>query len=202
MAKTPWKSQVVEHLLIVDVESTCWEGPPPPGQESEIIEIGVCLLEVASGLRQGKRSLLVRPERSTVSAFCTQLTGLTQEQVNGGISFAEACALLQQEYASSEWVWASYGDYDRLQFERQCRSHQVRYPFGPSHVNIKVLVALFEALPHEVGMVAALRRLHLPLEGVHHRAADDAWNIAGLFGELLSRYRSSPPTEGVQPEFA
>ena len=63
MAKTPWKSQALDHLLIVDVESTCWEGPPPPGQESEIIEIGLCLLEVASGQQQGKRSLLVRPER-------------------------------------------------------------------------------------------------------------------------------------------
>ena len=196
MAKTPWKSQVLDHLLIVDVESTCWEGPPPPGQESEIIEMGLCLLEVASRRRQGKRNLLVRPEQSTVSAFCTQLTGLTQEQVNGGISFADACSLLQQEYTSNGCAWASYGDYDRLQFERQCHSQQVRYPFGPTHVNIKALFALFEALPREVGMAEALRRLHLPLEGVHHRAADDAWNIAGLFAELLSRYRSPAPTEG------
>ncbi len=161
------------------------------GQESEIIEIGLCLLEVASGRRQGKRSLLVRPQRSTVSAFCTQLTSLTQEQVNGGISFAAACSLLQQEYASNECIWVSYGDYDRLQFERQCHTQQVSYPFGPTHVNIKALFAVFEALSREVGMAEALRRLHLPLEGVHHRAADDAWNIAGLFGELLSRYRSS-----------
>ena len=197
MAKTGWKSHVLDHILIVDVECTCWEGPPPPGQESEIIEIGLCLLEGASGLRQGKRSLLVRPERSTVSAFCTQLTSLTQEQVNGGTSFADACSLLQQEYASKECAWASYGDYDRLQFERQCHSQQVSYPFGLTHVNIKALFAVFEALSREVGMAEALRQLHLPLEGVHHRAADDAWNIAGLFGELLRRYRSSPPIEGV-----
>ncbi len=192
MAKTPWKSQVLDHILIVDVESTCWEGQPPLGQESEIIEIGLCLLEVASGRRQGKRNLLVRPEQSTVSAFCTQLTGLTQEHVNGGISFADACSLLQQEYASKECAWASYGDYDRLQFERQCHSQQVSYPFGLTHVNIKALFAVFEALSREVGMAEALRQLHLPLQGVHHRAADDAWNIAGLLGELLSRYRSSP----------
>ncbi|NEE10677.1 DNA polymerase III, partial [Streptomyces sp. SID7499] len=30
-----------EQLLnVVDVEATCWEGQPPPGQVSEIIEIG------------------------------------------------------------------------------------------------------------------------------------------------------------------
>src|SRR5438874_13422159 len=197
MAKTPWKSQVLDHLLIVDVESTCWEGQPPPGQESEIIEIGLCLLEVASGQQQGKRSLLVRPERSTVSAFCTQLTGLTQEQVNGGISFADACSLLQQEYASKDCAWASYGDYDRLQFERQCHSQQVSYPFGPTHVNIKALFALFEALPREVGMPEALRRLHLPLEGINNGAADVARKIAGLLGELESP-NGSHPTAGVR----
>src|SRR5436309_11071857 len=95
MAKTPWKSQAVDHLLIVDVESTCWEGPPPPGQEREIIEIGLFLLEVASGKQQGKRSLLVGPEGSPAVASFTQLTGLTQEKVNEGTSLAEACWLLQ-----------------------------------------------------------------------------------------------------------
>lgn len=58
-------------ILVVDVESTCWDGDPPRGEENEIIEIGVCTLEVASGQRRDRRSILVRPERSRVSPFCT-----------------------------------------------------------------------------------------------------------------------------------
>ena len=39
-----------KHMCIVDIESSCWENEdgsktPPPGQQSEIIEIGICLLE-------------------------------------------------------------------------------------------------------------------------------------------------------------
>jgi inhibitor of KinA sporulation pathway (predicted exonuclease) len=153
MAQPPWKSPGLDQILIVDVESTCWEGPPPIGQESEIIEKGLCLLEVASGRRQGKRNLLVRPERSTVSAFCTQLIGLTQEQVNAGISFADACALLQQEYASHECVWASYGDYDRLQFERQCQDG------APPGGGINVPFTIDINIP---GKIAAISDVHAP----------------------------------------
>jgi inhibitor of KinA sporulation pathway (predicted exonuclease) len=45
---------------------------------------------------------LVKPERSTVSEFCTELTTLTQEQVDQGMSFAEACERLQKRYLSNQ----------------------------------------------------------------------------------------------------
>jgi len=180
----------LDQVLVVDVEATCWDGPAPEGQESEIIEIGLCLLDVATATRLERRNILVRPERSSVSAFCTQLTTLTQEQVEQGTSFAEACSLLQQEYASTERVWASYGEYDRQQFERQCQARQIAYPFG-RHLNVKLLLGLVFALPREVGMAEALRLLRVPLEGTHHRGGDDAWNIAGILAELLKRSRGS-----------
>lgn len=76
----------LDKVLIVDVEATCWENGIPEGQENEIIEIGLCLLDVASWQPQDKRSIIIRPEHSTVSPFCTQLTGITQEQADQGIS--------------------------------------------------------------------------------------------------------------------
>ena len=181
--------RLLDQLLIIDVEATCWEGSPPADQESEIIEIGICTIDIASGDRLQRQSILVRPEHSIVSPFCTQLTTLTQEQVDEGISFAEACVLLKKQYLSQQRVWASYGDYDRQQFERQCRSYGVSYPFGIRHVNIKVLFALLHALPHDVGMDEALRIVNIPLEGTHHRGGDDAWNIAALASAILKQNR-------------
>lgn len=181
--------RLLDLLLVVDVEATCWEGETPVGQENEIIEIGICTLDVATGQRLEKRSLLVKPERSQVSPFCTQLTTLTQEQVDQGISFAEACAILQSDYLSRERVWASYGDYDRAQFERQCRVRQIEYPFGARHINIKTLFALYYGLSREVGMARALEIAGIPLEGTHHRGDDDAWNIAGLMSLLMLKVR-------------
>lgn len=180
-------------ILVVDVESTCWQGAPPPGEENEIIEIGVCALEVAAGERRDKRSILVRPERSRVSPFCTSLTTLTQEQVDAGVTFRDACAALRKELKAEDRLWASYGDYDRRMFERQCEARGVRYPFGPGHLNVKSLLAAALGLGHEVGMDEALRLLGLPLEGTHHRGGDDAWNIAAILAAILGAARKNLP---------
>ncbi len=170
---------------IVDVETTCWERNPPADQEQEIIEIGVCTLNVATPAPLAHESLIVKPQRSSVSDFCTRLTTLTPEQVEQGIPFVDACALLQGRYQSKRRVWMSYGDFDRLQFERQCRSFGVEYPFGRRHLNVKNWVALSLGLRREVGMAEALDLLKLPLLGTHHRGGDDARNIACIASALL-----------------
>lgn len=180
----------LDKIIVVDVESTCWQDSKPADQESDIIEIGICTLDVASGQRLEKESILVQPERSSVSEFCTQLTTLTQAQVEQGIAFKAACSLLKNKYFSQERIWASYGDYDRRQFERQCQSLQVSYPFDTRHINVKSLLAITYALPQEVGMDKALELLNLPLEGTHHRGGDDAWNIAAILSRLLLQTRA------------
>ena len=178
-------ARLLDQIIVVDIECTCWEGKPPPGQESEIIEVGLCTLAAASGVRLERRSLLVRPTRSTVSPFCTQLTTLTQAMVETGVSFSRVCAILQDEYRSSERVWATFGDYDRQQFQRQCLASGIVYPFSPSHINIKTLFGLAHRLRHEIGMPQALEMLGLPLEGTHHRGGDDAWNAARVLAAVL-----------------
>lgn len=179
----------LDYLIVVDIESTCWEKIIPTQEESEIIEIGICAVDIASGERLEKASLLVKPEKSKVSDFCTRLTTLTQAQVEQGITFQEACLILKQKYLAKERIWASYGNYDRRQFERQCQSRNISYPFGSRHINVKTLLAIIYALPDEIGMAQALDLLKLPLEGTHHRGGDDAWNIARILSELLLKTR-------------
>lgn len=186
-------------INVVDIESTCWRGNPPPGQQSEIIEIGLCVLDLRTRERLERESILVRPERSRVSPFCTELTTLTQEQVDTGVPFAEACALLRERYQARERPWASYGAYDRRQFERQCRAWPVEYPFGAEHLNVKAVFARVHGLARQVGMAGALRVLQVPLEGTHHRGGDDAWNIAGILASLLEQ-RSLDELMALQPE--
>ncbi|MBY8861684.1 exonuclease domain-containing protein [Nocardia sp. CA2R105] len=176
-------------LNVVDVEATCWEGASPDGQPSEIIEVGVCVLDMRTLERVGRDSILVRPARSSVSEFCTRLTTLTPEQVAAGVDFASACALLGQRYRASERAWASWGDYDRRQFERQCAATGVRYPFGDRHTNAKRMFAESRDTSKRFGMDAALQVAGLPLEGTHHRGGDDAWNIAALIIDMSRRGR-------------
>ncbi|GII96205.1 3'-5' exonuclease [Sinosporangium siamense] len=174
-------------LNVVDVEATCWPGRPPAGQVSEIIEIGLTLVDLAARTHVARHRILVRPRHSTVSPFCTDLTGLTQAEVDKGVDFAEACRLLAKEHHAGRRAWASWGDYDRKQFTRQCEASPADYPFGRRHINAKAVFAEAFALPRRVGMAQALEIAGLPLEGRHHRGDDDAWNIATLILHLASR---------------
>jgi inhibitor of KinA sporulation pathway (predicted exonuclease) len=172
-------------LNVIDIEATCWDGAPPSGEVSEIIEIGLVVVDLDARERVSRHGILVRPERSRVSAFCVELTGITQAEVDTGVSFAEACRTLASAHAAGERPWASWGDYDRKQFQRQCPP--TAYPFGPVHTNAKAVFADVWNLRRRVGMAQALDLAGLPLEGRHHRGEDDAWNIAALVLRLAER---------------
>ncbi|MFF5727872.1 exonuclease domain-containing protein [[Kitasatospora] papulosa] len=178
-------------LNVIDVEATCWDGQPPPGSVNEIIEIGLTVVDLSAGRRSSRHRVLVRPVRSAVSDFCTELTGLTEAEVDRGVTFAEACRILVEEYGARERPWASWGDYDRRQFARQSRAGGVAYPFGfPAermHTNAKAVFTEAYGLRRKPGMDQALRIAGLPLEGRHHRGEDDAWNIAALVLDLVGR---------------
>ncbi|MFH8283464.1 exonuclease domain-containing protein [Streptomyces antibioticus] len=178
-------------LNVIDVEATCWDGQPPPGSVNEIIEIGLTVVDVAARRRVSRHRILVRPSRSTVSPFCTELTGLTQAEVDRGVPFAEACRTLAEEYEAGVRPWASWGDYDRHQFARQSKADGVAYPFGHpaerTHTNAKAVFTTSYGLRRRPGMSQALEIAGLPLEGRHHRGEDDAWNIAALVLDLAAR---------------
>jgi len=172
---------------VVDVEATCWADSGPAGQVSEIIEIGLTVVDLDGGERVARHRVLVRPVRSTVSEFCTELTGLTQGEVEQGADFATACRILATEHHADTRPWASWGDYDRHQFTRQCQATETPYPFGRQHTNAKAVFTDAYGLRKRPGMAEALKMAGRPLEGRHHRGEDDAWNIAGLVLHLADR---------------
>lgn len=176
-------------LLVVDVESTCWEKAPPAGQASDIIEIGVTTLDFTTLKRLEKRSLLVKPARSTVSEFCTTLTTIQPGDVATAGSLADACQTLRTELKSKDRLWASWGNYDRKQFQENCDALGVPYPFSADHLNAKALFSLLRGKPRQPGMAEALDILGIALEGTHHRGGDDAWNIAAALAALLKPSR-------------
>lgn len=177
----------LDKIVVVDIEATCWEGKTPENMESDIIEIGICLLNIETGEISDNQGIMVVPERSTISPFCTELTTITPELIaKEGVSFQEALRILKKDYLSQSRAWASFGAYDLKQFQRQCTALKRGYPFGPSHLNVKTLFALKKKLPFEQGMAGALNMLEIPLEGTHHRGVDDAKNIAKILWWILN----------------
>jgi inhibitor of KinA sporulation pathway (predicted exonuclease) len=181
------------NVLVIDVESTCWEPPEAPAHNeiSEIIEIGVAVVNIDTLKIISNEFILVKPQRSKVSKFCTKLTTLTQSVVDKGILFHEAMAELRTNFNSENRTFVSWGDYDRKMFERNCKDYGVKYPFGPRHMNLKNTFAVLHGLGRELGMDGALDHLGLKLEGTHHRGVDDSKNIANIFIHILSQFRNS-----------
>ncbi len=177
-----------DKILVVDLEATCWEGnKTPPGEQNEIIEIGLCVFDVETNSPTEKRSILVKPTRSKVSPFCTQLTSLTQEEVDAGISFEEACRILKEDYDAKSYLWVSWGDYDRRMFKKQCGSFNVPYPFSQNHANLKKVFGALHNNKKQVGMMRALTMTELVHEGRHHRGDDDAVNIARILAYMIDK---------------
>src|SRR3990172_3172674 len=162
----------LDKIVVVDLETTCWE-KRQRGQIMEVIEMGVCLLDIGSGEITDREGILIKPVYSAVSEFCTKLTTLTQALVGTGITLREGCLRLEDEYQSKKRVWASYGDFDRRQIERECHLKNVPYPFGPRHINVKTLFAIQHHLTEEIEMDKTLAVLGLELIGTHHRGVDD-----------------------------
>jgi inhibitor of KinA sporulation pathway (predicted exonuclease) len=179
-------AKLLDKIVVVDIEATCWNGPNPEGAQNDIIEIGICLLDVATGEITDSKGIMVKPERSDISAFCTELTTITPEQIAAeGITFKDACKQLRSQYDTKSRAWASFGAYDQKLFQKQCTEMGVTYPFGASHINVKPLFALKHKLREESGMAGALDLLGLELEGTHHRGVDDAKNIAKILRTLI-----------------
>jgi inhibitor of KinA sporulation pathway (predicted exonuclease) len=184
-----YNMKTTNKIIIIDLEATCWEGNPPRGQENEIIEIGVCILDTATGTITKNKGILITPEHSKVSPFCTQLTTITQQMLDeNGILLEDAFDILRDEYDSENYTWASYGAYDLNMVKRQCSKFKIDYPFSNDHINVKALFAEIKGLRKEIGMGGALKMLNFKLEGTHHRGVDDARNIAKILHWCLQQY--------------
>ena len=185
-----------QKVLVIDVEATCWKTEPPNEVEAmkrrnEIIEIGITPIALTTNeagrvvpVLEKAHSIMVLPTTTEISEFCTELTTLTPEYVKlHGIPFPDAIHNLRTKFRTDINIWASYGDYDRQAFARQCEHEKVPYPFNNAHINVKALVAA--RLGERMGTGKACQRLGFHFDGTRHRGIDDSRNIAKLLIKLL-----------------
>ena len=169
-------------LVVVDIEATCW-ADNARRDESEIIEVGIAELWLRE-MTIERASYPVKPDNFDISPFCTQLTGWTAEALQDAKPLAEVARLIAEKHNLRNKVWASWGNYDRTQFRKECGSKGIQYPFSQDHINLKTQFALRRHLKKGVGIKGALRMLGLTFEGRLHNGGDDAYNAARV-GALL-----------------
>ncbi len=185
------RNRLFDKIVVLDLEATCDE--PRPRWHGEIIEVGVCLLDIRNLEISNQRGILVRPVNTPVTPFCTSLTTLTPELVQKeGVTLLEAMRILKDDYKIDQRCWASWGDYDRKQLVGECSSKGlVFWGENSTHFNIKQILALEYGWRSGEGLDRALERFGMTLDGTHHRGVDDANNIARIYANHLKRVRRS-----------
>ncbi|MBM3998743.1 MAG: exonuclease domain-containing protein [Planctomycetes bacterium] len=171
----------MRHYLVIDLEATCSNDRSIPRHEMEIIEIGAVMVATRTLESLSEFRTFVKPVRNPrLSAFCTELTGIRQEDVDPAPRWAGAVErLIGWAEPFAPFLFCSWGDYDRRQLEQDCLFHKVAYPFGRAHGNVKILFGRSVSMP-PMGLGTALRRLGLPFEGREHRGIDDARNVVRI----------------------
>lgn len=170
-----------DYLLIVDLESTCCDKNTIPKSEHEIIEIGAVMVSTQSLKTVSEFTTFVRPNvHPQLTTFCTELTSITQSDVDSAPSFPEAAAHFSQWLMPfNDYLFCSWGNYDRNHLASDSERYGISNPVQATHLNIKKRFAR-EVGVKAMGMHRALHLVGIKPEGIHHRGIDDARNIALL----------------------
>lgn len=181
----------MQHYLVIDLEATCSDDHSVPRDQMEIIEIGAVMVDSATLQPLDEFQAFVRPVRTPLlTEFCVELTGITQAKVDAAPKFPDVLHdLVAWANAFNEYVFCSWGAYDRSQLKQDCDHHGVDYPLGAQHINLKAEFAEITGR-RPMGVIGALRRVGLTFSGSHHRGIDDARNICRLLPSIF------PPANG------
>jgi len=176
----------MKNLIIVDLEATCWEtGFSKSFYEMETIEIGAVKIDVEKSIAIDEYDKFIKPIKNpALSEFCTNLTSITQSDVDPADQFPIVFAdFLKWIGPLNEMIIASWGNYDFYQFKNDCSLHSVPFPFEKRHINIKDFCKR-KLKRRRFGLSFAIQFLEMEFEGTQHRGIDDARNIWRIFEKV------------------
>ncbi|NP_001089039.1 ERI1 exoribonuclease 2 [Xenopus laevis] len=202
----PKARQFFEYLIIIDFESTCWKDGKHSTQE--IIEFPAVLLNVSNGEIESEFHTYVQPqEHPILSDFCTELTGINQQQVDDGVplkiclsQFNSWIQKLQKEkgiafvtavptHSTAEHkmcAFVTWSDWDLgvcLLYE--CRRKQMKKPdILNSWIDLRATYKLFYNRRPK-GLNGALQDLGIEFSGREHSGLDDSRNTAKLASRMI-----------------
>lgn len=175
----------IKPIIIVDLEATCQENDST--YQKEIIEIGA--IRVVDGIIRDEFDVFVKPlKNSTLSEYCKNLTHISQEDVDNGLSPAEAITkfyLWATNNYKDDVVYVSWGGFDQRELLREAQINHLNLvlinEIRRKHHNLKTIYAKVLGLKRQVGTLEALRREGLQFDGSNHRAIDDVKNINRIY---------------------
>ena len=184
-----------DSFLVLDFEAVINKDPGCP-DVMEMIEFPVLKVNARTMETESIFHTYVQPViHEKLNPVCTEITGITQDMVDGQPTLPETLAMLD-EWMKKEGLlekgvhscFVTCGDWDlKKGLPVNCDYLGIAYPdYLKRWINIK---SYFQAIVGKkgYGMKTMLDDLKLTLDGRHHSGIDDSKNIAKIWRELARR---------------
>ncbi len=171
-------------VVCFDLEMCCWN-KDGVGTTGEIIEIGLAEIDVAAQEIVKRAQYYVKPEKDTISPFCTELTGITPAKIHKqGRPLAEVLKSMIKNFGGPNKIYAAWGR-DDLILSRECEDKSLAMPFQ-EFINLATLYRVQNRLKdRRIGHREAQELKGIDWEGRQHSGYVDAYNLAKLALTLL-----------------
>ena len=193
-------SAKLDYIVVFDFEAICDKDGNDKFEVQEIIEFPAVVIDCKQKKIIKAFQTYVKPQKyPDLTEFWTELTGITQEQVDGGVPIEEAVLMFHKflkdaGVLGSEFAMMSCGDYDAKALKREAEFKKFFVPsYMKEWINIKKVFPLHKydseveekkidkikkVRPVVKGMTDMLEKCSLDLLGRHHSGIDDSFNIA------------------------
>ncbi|XP_052366513.1 ERI1 exoribonuclease 2-like [Oncorhynchus keta] len=189
-------NQIFPYLIVIDFESTCWRERNSYGQE--IIEFPAVLLNTSTGQVESEFHTYVQPqEHPVLSDFCTELTGITQQQVEAGVPLLICYSFCLQQQGTPgtrapvaeqrPCAFVTWSDWDLgvcLLYECNTEAGLHKPAVLNSWIDLRATYRLFYNRKPK-GLNGALQDLGIQFSGREHSGLDDARNTAHLAWKMM-----------------
>ena len=122
--------------------------------------------------------------------MCTQLTGITHENVRTASSLRDVLDVLSKRFEPTGIPCCTWGE-DVSILAKACKTSGLVSPFGRS-IDLSVVFQGIFAMKERVGLKTATEILGIEFDGFAHGALPDARNTALVHQSLLRRLRCEP----------
>jgi inhibitor of KinA sporulation pathway (predicted exonuclease) len=179
------------YLYCVDLEATCDEVDESESPrllavvpaQMETIEIGLVVIDLETLEVVDEFQRFVRPQINPIlTDFCKKLTSIQQADVDGAGTYVEVGQELGTFVARYlDAAWASRGDYDARQLQRDADSLRA-LPYSKA-CPTSTPAGLYDNRPKSLKQT--LESLGKVWLGIYNQGIDDARNVASIIQEML-----------------
>jgi len=172
---------MTDSYLFIDFEFTMPEDDKQrKGFMPEIIEAGV--VAVRNHQVYDTFSSYVKPViNPLLNERCKRFLDITQEAVDGGITFQDLVKKLEQYVREGSSTVVTWGNMDMYVLRNQCLHWGIPYPFMKKEIDLSMEHKRFYGEQNQTGLMKALLEFGQSTNGKHHRALDDAMTTFEIY---------------------